>query len=122
MKLNQDCIRDLMLYLEDNLEYKDEIIINRLNLEPYSKNELLYTADKLIEAGYLNSRLGWNMQSSHIVTVNSISYNGHQFLDTIRDSDIWKSTKDKASKIASVSLPIIQELALSFIKLKLGLP
>lgn len=111
-----------MLYLEDNLEYKDDIIINRLNLEPYSKDELLYTTERLIEAGYLNSYLGWNTTSSHIVTVTSISYSGHQFLDTIRDSDIWKSTKDKASKIASVSLPIIQELALSFIKIKLGLP
>lgn len=111
-----------MIHLETNLGYKDEIIINHLTITPYSKDELLYTADKLIEAGYLNSRLGWNMQSSHIITVNSISYNGHQFLDTIRDNDIWKDTKNKASKIASVSLPIIQELATSFIKLKLGLP
>ena len=121
MRLNQDCIRDLMLYLEDNLGYKDEIVINHLSLEPYSKDELLYTADRLIEAKYLNSRFALNMQTSHIIVVNSISYDGHQFLDTIRDNNIWKETKAKASKIASISLPVLQELATSFVKIKLGL-
>lgn len=121
MKLNHDCIRDLLLYLEDHLNYKDELIINHLKIEPYSQDELLYTADKLIEAGYLNSRFGWNMQSSHIITVNSISYNDHQFLDTIRDDGIWQNTKNKFAKFSSISLPIIQELASSLIKSQLGL-
>lgn len=121
MKLNHDCIRDLLLYLEDNLDYMDEIRINNLKIEPYSKDELLYTADRLIEAGYLNSRFGWNSQSSHIITVNSISYKGHQFLDTIRDDGIWKTTKNKFAKFSSISLPIIQELASSLIKSQLGL-
>lgn len=121
MKLNHDCIRDLLLYLEDHLCYKDEIRINSLKIEPYSQDELLYTADRLIEAGYLNSRFGWNMQSSHIITVNSISYDGHQFLDTIRDDGIWKNTKNKFAKFSSISLPIIQELASSLIKSQLGL-
>lgn len=121
MKLNHECVRDLLLYLEDNLDYMDEIRINNLKIEPYSKDELLYTADRLIEAGYLNSRFGWNSQSSHIITVNSISYNGHQFLDTIRDDGIWKTTKNKFAKFSSISLPIIQELASSLIKSQLGL-
>lgn len=122
LKLNQDCIRDLLIYLEENLGYKDKIIINSLKLNNYSKEELMYTADRLYEANYINVNICWNMNSTHIIVVTSISYQGHQFLDTIRDNDIWKSTKAKASKIASVSLPIIQELASSFIKLKLGLP
>lgn len=121
MRLNHECVRDLLLYLEDNLDYMDEIRINNLKIEPYSKDELLYTADRLIEAGYLNSRFGWNSQSSHIITVNSISYNGHQFLDTIRDDGIWKTTKNKFAKFSSISLPIIQELASSLIKSQLGL-
>ena len=121
MKLNQDCIRDLLLYLEDNLGYQKTLVINDLTLTPYNKTELMYTADRLIEANYINANIGWNMQSSHVIVVTSISYQGHQFLDTIRDKDIWTKTKSKASKFASISLPILQELATSFIKSQLGI-
>lgn len=121
MKLNHDCIRDLLIYLEENLDYKDKIIINSLKLNNYSKEELMYTADRLYEANYINVNICWNMDSTHIIVVTSISYQGHQFLDTIRDDNIWKETKIKASKFASISLPILQELATSFLKIKLGL-
>lgn len=121
MKLNQNCIRDLLLYLESNLSYKSDININTLKLDNYSKEDLMYTADKLIEANYINAHICWNMESSHVIIVSSITYQGHQFLDSIRDDSIWKETKTKASKIASISLPILQELATSLIKIKLGL-
>lgn len=122
MKLNKDCIRDLLLYLENTLNYNSKITINNLSLASYSVEELMYTADRLIEAEYINANICWNTTSTHVIVVNSISYQGHQFLDTIRDNIIWKETKSKSSKLASVSLPILQEIASSFIKLKLGLP
>lgn len=121
MKLNKDCIRDLLLYLEENLNYKDKVTINTLKLKNYTKDELMYTADRLIEANYINAKICWNSMTSYLIVVNSLTYIGHQFLDTIRDDGIWKETKSKASKIASISLPILQELAASFIKTKLGL-
>ena len=121
MKLNKDCIRDLLLYLEENLSYNGYININSLKLNSYSKEELMYTADKLKEAQYINARICWNMEETHVIIVDSITYQGHQFLDTIRDNNIWKETKAKASKIASISLPILQDLASSLIKFKLGL-
>lgn len=31
MRLNHECVRDLLLYIEENLEYDDELEINRLN-------------------------------------------------------------------------------------------
>ena len=121
MKLDHDCVRDLLLYLEDNLKYRGKIVINNLDLSPYTKDELMYCADRLIEANYINANIGWNIDCCHIISVDSISYQGHQFLDTIRDKNIWDETKSKASKFASISLPILQELASSFIKIKLGL-
>ena len=123
MQLNQDCIRDLLLYLETNLSYENSISIDELHLNNYSANDLIYTADKLNEANYIKcikSPCLYEDVPSLIVT--DITYSGHQFLDTIRDQSVWEDTKTKVSKFASISIPILQEIATSLIKSKLGLP
>jgi len=54
-----------------------------------------------------------------------ISWAGHEFLDTVRDPDIWRQTKEGASKLGSWSVKVLGELAIGFVKLKahqLGLP
>ena len=67
MKLEHDCIRDLLLYLEDNLKYNEKININSLKLDSYSKETLMYTADRLIEAKYLNASFCWNIDRKRVV-------------------------------------------------------
>lgn len=120
MKLNQECIRDLLLYLENNLTIGNNIVASNLTLKQYSSDDIVYTTDKLYEAGFINcSRKSFD--NKPYIMINSISYSGHQYLDTIRDNRVWKETKQKLSKFSSVSLPIIQELASSLIKSKLGL-
>ncbi|MBO4815423.1 MAG: DUF2513 domain-containing protein [Clostridia bacterium] len=122
MKLNQDCVRDLLLYLEENLNYNNEVRLNQLNLKDYSREDLLYTAQKLIEADYINCVTSRHYTNNlPFILVKSITFKGHEFLDTIRDKTIWENTKSKASKFTSISLPIIQQLATSLIKSQLGL-
>ncbi len=122
MKLSHDCIRDLMLYLEQNLSYNDELEINNLQLKDYSIDEIMYTTEKLSEADFLICDNSIEIDDEYpIMLVNSITYKGHQFLDSIRDDKIWKNTKKTISKLASASLPIIQEVASSLIKSSLGL-
>lgn len=121
MKLNQDCIRDLLLYLEENLNYNVRISVTNLNLNNYSFDDLFYTTEKLIEAGFINCST-FNSIGSHDYIFKSITYLGHQYLDTIRDDGIWKETKKKLSKVTSASLPIVQEVASAILKSTLGLP
>lgn len=121
MKLNKDCIRDLLIYLEDNLSYTHRISTGSLSLKDYTRDELVYTVERLSEAGFINVSKICDRPCTPTYFIFSLTYNGHQFLDTIRDNSIWKNTKTVASQLASVSLPIIQEIAISFIKTKLGL-
>lgn len=120
MKLNQDCIRDLLLYLEDNLSYENTISINNLKLKDYSSDTIMYTADKLHEAGYIDCLKG-SSDNYPILIATSISFTGHQYLDAIRDDSIWLETKNKLSKIGTFSLTIIQQLAISIAKAKLNI-
>ena len=107
MKLNQDCVRDLLLYLEENLILNDFLSIENISLKDYSTEELLYTADKLYEAGYINCSKKIYDNVDSVIFVSSITYNGHQFLDNIRDEKVFAKTKSILSTFKSVSIEII---------------
>lgn len=118
MKLIHDCVRDVMLYLEDNLKLDDCINSCQINLPNYSRDDIDYTILKLDEAGFLETSKRDLMGN---IPIMSITYNGHLFLDNIRDDGIWKETKSKISKFASTSLPIIQQVAAAILASKLGI-
>lgn len=111
MKLNHDCIRDLLLYIEENLNYDDELEINKLQLKSYSLEELLYTTEKLSQADYLTYYPLEIDDEYSILLVDSITYKGHQFLDTVRDNQVWDKTKKVLSFLKSVSIEITSETA-----------
>lgn len=111
MKLNNDCVRDLLLYIEENVGIKDDVVIPGLTLSSYTNDELLYTALKLNEAGYLNARVSNYMDGSCEIEINSLTWQGHKFLDNIRDDGVWATTKGIVSKFSSVSLSVIENIA-----------
>ncbi|MFV0552893.1 MAG: DUF2513 domain-containing protein [Anaerorhabdus sp.] len=125
MKLNHDCVRELMLYLEENLTIGDSIEINQLSLNAYTNEELLYASIKLIEADYLDGKAFYFIDGNCDVSVSSLTWNGHQFLDNVRDDDVWKNTKSVISKFSTVSIGIMSNVASqvisSLIKAQLGI-
>lgn len=125
MKLNHDCVRDLMLLAEEKLNMKNFIRCSNLNLDPYSKQELIYTAAKLIEADLLEGKYSRYIDGDCDATIQSITWAGHEFLDNIRDDSVWKTTKDKLAGFKSASLSFVNNVAsqilASMINQKLGL-
>jgi len=67
--------------------------------------------------------MGTNIPS---VRISSITYQGHQFLDNIRDDNVYTKTKSILSTFKSVSIEIFSETAskviTSLISKQLGLP
>lgn len=124
MKLDQDVIRNLLLELESQ-EYNSSL--NEKQLREFSDKkgvdwkQLIYTIQRLNEARYIESRVNYANNDVYLVNISNITYEGHQFLDNIRDKNVWEMTKKRLSSIASVSLPIINEVASAIIKDKLGL-
>ncbi len=111
MKLNQDCIRDLLLYLEENLDYCDCLSISDIELPDYDIKTILYTAQKLKQAGYISADFSILDTDDLCADFLEITWDGHQFLDTIRDNNVWKKTKSVVSKLSSVSVTIISNVA-----------
>lgn len=115
MRLNHDCIRSVMLYLEENLEIASLIDTKDINLPNFSQDDIDYSIIKMLEANYLDGKVYNYSYDMRLVEVKSISWEGHQFLDNIRDSKVWSNTKSKLSTFSSVSINIMSQVAASVI-------
>ncbi len=111
MKLNKDCVRDLMLYIEDNLSFGSQLDVSQIHNLNYSTDDILYTALKLYEAGYINASVSDYIDGSIYISIQSITWSGHKFIDNIRDGKVWSTTKNIASKFTSVSISMIENIA-----------
>lgn len=125
LELNHDCVRDLLLAVEKHTKLNEHLehdnILSLPEVKVYDDNIVIYTAQKLNEAGYINGNFDFYYDDNVHIVISSLTYNGHTFLDTIRDDVVWRETKKNASKFSSVSLPILLDIGASYLKSKLGL-
>ena len=126
MKLNYDCIRDVLLYLEDNLTINNSIAfpsdIKESLLLKYSKDDLLYTVKILLNKKLILGDDNFNYATGmYTANIESLSFDGHSFLDNIRDNQVWSKSKKILSAFKSVSIEIISQVATNVIYKKLGL-
>lgn len=125
MRLDQDCVRDLLLELESKLSFNQPIFIDDFKeletVSSYGYEISVYALLKMIEAKFVNANVTYAGDEIYQLAISSLTWDGHQFLDTIRDHEVWKETKAATKKLSSVSLSIISTLATEFLKKKLGL-
>lgn len=121
MKINYDCIRDLLHVLEDTLQYDDFLTYPRCRLKQiiendkmiqYSLQDIVYSTQMLDEADYISCTIVDSDSNIHDVIYYSITFEGHQYLDSIKDDTVWNKVKAKAP---SLTLDIIKSVASSII-------
>lgn len=114
MKLNPNCVRDVLLELE-RLPYQESTTIENLSvaLPDYSKDEISYTCLKLSEANYIDisTMKAINTSGPVIRSVNDITYYGHEFLNNIHSDTIWNDVKAVSSKIGATSISAFAQIA-----------
>jgi hypothetical protein len=71
----------------------------------------------LLEAGLIegNAVPDDEYAFDHILPTR-LTWSGHDFLDTVRDPEIWKKTKEGAISAKGFTLDLLQDLAKGFIK------
>ena len=118
MRLNIDCIRDILLAVE-NLPFGEHFTMDRLQkvLPAYTEEELWYTSIKLNEGGYLDIMSVPMLRSPlpGIKSINDLTFEGHEFLNNIRDDSNWGKVKEVAKKAGSSSLNALGQIATSVI-------
>ncbi len=117
MKRDMELIRKLLLTIEKNPR--------QLEVEGYDKNQVKYHALLLIEAGFLDGNVSDTLANTSVVpsfvSVNRLTWDGHEFLDNIRKEEVWNTIKTEF-KDASIStvFSIGKQLTENYAKKKLS--
>ena len=121
MKLNHDCIRDILLYLESSLTYSSSgklvtnlhgrNLVDVPQLSHYSAEDIYYSCSQLYQNKFItimNTR--WANSPSHYRFVD-ITPAGHKFLNSVREPAIWHLLKEKFGDISAILLPELAQKA-----------
>lgn len=126
MKLNKDCVRDILLYLEENCRpYNDTRFGNILHcvtlheiteseqLSVYDYNTIHYTLEKLFEGRYIQGSFHPSNQphTFDVAQIEALSLAGHNLLDNIRPETVWEKTKTILKKVGGFSLDTMSQVA-----------
>lgn len=114
MRLSNDCIRDILLYIENNTDSK-RISINLSELIQnlnYDENTLRYHMRMIAQAKLVDA----SSFTADSAILSSLSWEGHQYLDNIRDDKVWTILKDKTKNLSSVSLKVLIPVASKIIE------
>jgi hypothetical protein len=125
MKRDMELVRQLLLRIDDDpqLDGTREFMYetpDELGIEGRSVEEVGYHIALLIEAGYVDGAVTW--AANPLQVIRRLTWDGHEFLDDIRDPGIWSKTKERLKGLPAVGLTIVAEIAKSEVKKHLGLP
>lgn len=109
MKRDMELIRDMLLWMEGQ---DDRLFIfNQFPVFNQDSEATIGHIALLKSAGFLDEpRKGFLR----------VTWEGHEFIEKVRDPEIWSKTKDGASKIGSWGIKILGELASGYLKQKAG--
>jgi hypothetical protein len=118
MKLNPDCIRDILLWLEENQKIEvlsgmtTEIMSTEMPkyIPGYSNEDVLYSIKQMTES-YLLSAVKMDVNGADWYRIKDITPAGHEFLGNIRSPENWQKTKSIASKIGAVTIDVLSKVA-----------
>lgn len=123
MRLNHDCIRDILLYVEENITYDIESVdvenlISKFSSK-YDKDTINYHIRQIGNAS-LVEKVFYSEDSPKFIS--DLTWEGHEYIDNIRDPKVWTKLKASTKNLASVSLPLLIEKAPDIVKFFLSNP
>lgn len=135
MKLNPDCIRDIMMFCVDHTMVRDEKRIDdkekvcyakfhilqvdaMILYEPLSKypfGELTYHVIQLSEGGFLATDFSLDTKDRKeeflAPAVYYVTPKGYDFVTAAAEKKQWEKAKSILAKIGSVSLSVVEQVA-----------
>lgn len=115
MKLDKDLVREILLQVEASTSPLGWV---ELDFPDRSYEDVAYQVEKLNEAGFLHAD-ELTSSSDYDWKARQLTYKGHEFLDTVRDSEVWRTTKETANKVGSASVEVLFAVGKSVVKQKL---
>lgn len=118
MKREMDLIRALLLKIE-SWDIPPGAMMSRLRatdpevqIEGYTDNQVDYHLELLIDAGLVEGSC--NME--RLFQISKLTPAGHDFVESVRDPEIWRETKEGAKKAGGFTLELLGDLAKGLLK------
>ena len=118
MQRDMDLIRNLLLRLDAMPIGIGEAYFLELNKPPLclqgdDPNKVYYNMKLIADAGFLaltpsQPGIGFGL--------TGLTWHGHEFLDTVRDPEIWRRTKEGANKAGGFTVSLLADLAKGLLK------
>lgn len=119
MKRDMDLVRAILLAID---EANDRINMDHLvPIGPGGADEqtVAYHLGMLIdEAGYVKGIKAHTFAGKNWINLD-LTWAGHEFLDQVRDDDVWRKVKGAANKAGAFSIDLMAGLAKGFARAKL---
>ena len=115
MRLNPDCIRDILLYIESQTDSEiDSVEFEELidNLTDYDENTLHYHVNQISKSDLVDSVF---YADDKPLFISDLSPEGHEFLSNVRSNTNWNKTKEIAKNVGSSPINSLKEIAVSVI-------
>lgn len=124
MKRDMDLVREILLAIE---KCPEPVVWGYLEVEGFEPGPINAHLHLLNEAGYIRAAAAQDANTSYgyMMQDSSLTWAGYEFLDTIRDTEIWRLTKTGAEKVGVWGISMLVELAKGYARQKaigLGLP
>ena len=120
MQRDMDYVRELLLKIEDSQDSPRSDELLSANADPDEYKKLSYHLNMLInEAGLVTGIPAHHYTGRHWIELN-LTWQGHEFLDAIRDAKIWRHTRETASNAGGWTLEILKELATAYLKAQIA--
>jgi hypothetical protein len=132
MKRDMDLVRALLLDIEANANINGKFVITDADFPGLDANRtaIQYHLRLLMDAGYIEGRdLLSSRQDASLsvgekalvdtnapIMVSRMTWDGHEFLDTVRDHKVWQKTKSYLTDIGGVGIDVLKDVAKAVVK------
>jgi Hypothetical protein (DUF2513) len=116
VKLDKELVRDILLKLD--ADDSDPRLPKEISVPGWTRSLISYHIEQLSE-GNLVAAVNFSSGDGHDWQAKRLTYSGHEFLDTVRDGEVWRKTKEVANKTGVYSLQVLMEAGKMVVKQKL---
>lgn len=133
MKRDMDLIRSILMEIETDQQINghfvlsDADIMSNLNAE---RPAVQYHLRLLMDAGYIEGKdlladtnkiqvgdgASIFRESGSSITISRLTWEGHEFIDSVRDNNVWAKTKGYLKDVGGVGIDVLKDVAKAVVK------
>jgi hypothetical protein len=131
MKRDLNLVREILLRLEPLPATPDQPVPLDVGKEPldipgYTDEQIIYHIRIMEDGGFISYSSGISQAGAgpplapgvnfRLPRFNGLRWQGHEFLDDVRDPKTWEATRKKFSKVGDVSVQVAWEIARAYLR------